>query len=217
MCISLLGTTTARDDSQRWNPNESSLAQVLLSVQTQILDVAEPHFAEGGGHGGLEGTRAGQQGSARYNNTLRLSTLRHAIIEPLKNPPKGFEDVTRRHFAMCRSRLMVQAKIWMMESKGTELHGRFVKAYSELLGLLSGDKFGDADGSMLDALPPLAEDLHALYRLDRTLYNTFDSALRSNDSNQMNGSEDEEYDDDDDDDDANEQMLAFALELSLQE
>ena len=100
----------------------------------------------------------------------------------------------------------------MMESKGTELHGRFERAYSELLDLLSSDKFGDADGSMLGALPPLAEDLQALYRLDRTLYNTFDSALCSNDSNQTNGNEDEEYNDD-----ANEQMLAFALELSLQE
>lgn len=222
VCISLLGTTNASDESQRWNPNESSLAQVLLSIQSQILDVAEPYFAEGGGHGGLHGTRAGQQGSARYNNTLRLSTLRHAIIEPLKFPPKGFEDVTRRHFAMCRKRLMVQAKVWTLESRGTDLHGRFVKAYSELLVLLSSDKLSCEDWELADvggnimfgALPPLSDDLHALQRLDQSIYNNFSSALHHNDSTQSkNANEDEdgnEYEEQ-----LNADMLARALELSL--
>eukprot|EP00581_Thalassiosira_minuscula_P007282 CAMPEP_0183709898 /NCGR_PEP_ID=MMETSP0737-20130205/5843_1 /TAXON_ID=385413 /ORGANISM="Thalassiosira miniscula, Strain CCMP1093" /LENGTH=1734 /DNA_ID=CAMNT_0025938115 /DNA_START=280 /DNA_END=5484 /DNA_ORIENTATION=- len=185
VCISLLGTTNAWDESQRWNPSKSSLAQVLLSIQSQILDVKEPYFAEGGGHGGVRGTRAGQKGSARYNNTLRLSTLRYAIIEQLKSPPKGFEDVTRRHFSMNRKRLMVQAKIWTLESMGTDLHGRFVKAYSELLVLLSSDKLAcedwelaDAGGSIFGALPPLSDDLLALQRLDHSLHNDFISALR---------------------------------------
>ena len=44
VCLSLLGTTGAGDESQRWNPHESSLAQVLLSIQSQILDVAEVSF-----------------------------------------------------------------------------------------------------------------------------------------------------------------------------
>lgn len=221
VCLSLLGTTGAWDESQRWNPNESSLAQVLLSIQSQILDVAEPYFTEGGGHGGLEGTPAGRKGSARYNNTLRLSTLRHAIIEPLKSPPKGYEIVTRRHFAMCRKRLIVQAKIWTLESRGTSLHGRFMKAYSELVGLLSSGKnltceeweLADAGGNIFGALPPLSGDLLALQRLDRTLYNAFDSALHLDDSSQSNGDEEVE----DELAQINEAMLARALELSLEQ
>ena len=41
VCLSLLGTTNAGKESHRWSPKKSSLAQVLLSIQSQILDVAE--------------------------------------------------------------------------------------------------------------------------------------------------------------------------------
>jgi len=41
VCLSLLGTTESWNEAQRWNPKESSLAQVLISIQAQILDTAE--------------------------------------------------------------------------------------------------------------------------------------------------------------------------------
>jgi ubiquitin-protein ligase len=47
VCISLLGSTNATDESQRWNPDLSSLAQVLISIQSQILGVGDPYFNEG--------------------------------------------------------------------------------------------------------------------------------------------------------------------------
>ena len=220
VCLSLLGTTTAGDESQRWNPNESSLAQILLSIQSQILDTAEPYFTEGGGHGGLQGTQAGEQGSRRYNNTLRLSTLRHAIINHIKSPPVGFEDVVRRHFAMVRKRLLIQAKVWLEESKDTELHSRFVKAYSELVALLSGENLAceeweveEAGGKMFGALPIVNdedEDPAPAGGLD------FSSMLGGS-----NNEEDNYEDEDEDADYAAQQleaaMLATALELSLEE
>jgi len=49
VCISLLGVTSATDQSQRWNPDVSSLAQLMLSVQTQILGEQEPYYNEGNG------------------------------------------------------------------------------------------------------------------------------------------------------------------------
>ena len=223
VCLSLLGTTTAGDESQRWNPNESSLAQILLSIQSQILDTAEPYFTEGGGHGGLQGTQAGEQGSRRYNNTLRLSTLRHAIINHIKSPPVGFEDVVRRHFAMVRKRLLFQAKVWLEESKDTELHSRFVNAYSELVALLSGEKLAceeweveEAGGKMFGALPIVNdedEDPAPAGGLD------FSSMLRGSANDEEDNYEDE--DEDEDADYAAQQleaaMLATALELSLEE
>jgi ubiquitin-protein ligase len=45
VCLSLLGTFHATDDSERWNPKQSSLAQILLSIQTQLL-VKEPVYNE---------------------------------------------------------------------------------------------------------------------------------------------------------------------------
>jgi Ubiquitin-conjugating enzyme len=89
VCISILGTYQAFDDSQRWNPATSSLAQVLASLQTQLLGDAEPYFSDGFNHDSVRGTPAGDRGSRRFNNKIRLHTLRYAIIAPLKHPPLG--------------------------------------------------------------------------------------------------------------------------------
>ena len=35
VCISLLGSTNAADESQRWNPRQSSLAQLMISIQVR--------------------------------------------------------------------------------------------------------------------------------------------------------------------------------------
>lgn len=75
VCISLLGTSLAWNESQRWDPSSSSLAQVLLSIQTQILGVPDPYYSEGFAHQGLQGSRAGDKGSARYNNAIRKLSL----------------------------------------------------------------------------------------------------------------------------------------------
>lgn len=180
--------------------------------------LSQPYYTEGGGHGGMEHTTAGKEGSARYNNTLRLSTLRHAVIEPLKYPPKGFEDVVRRHFAMLRKRVLTQAKIWTLESQGTELQKRFERAYSELVGLLSNDtllacqewEVEEVGGSTFGALPPLSDDLQTLERLDQRQDSPFHLNVRE-------GEGEDDYNEEDFDDDGDADMLAIALQLSLSE
>ena len=168
----------------------------------------------------MENSTAGKKGSARYNNTLRLSTLRHAIIEPLKYPPKGFEDVVRRHFAMLRKRVLTQAKIWTLESEGTELASRFKRAYSELVGLLSSDTLAcqeweveEVGGSTFGALPPRSDDLQTLERLDQRQ----DSPFRLDTETEGEGEDNYNYDEEAFDDDGDADMLAIALEMSLSE
>lgn len=167
VCISLLGTTSAANETQRWNPQESSLAQVLGSIQTQILGVEEPYFNEGFGHEMMRDTPAGEKGSRRYNNDLRLETLRHAILDYLKSPPQGFEEVTRLHFSLCRKRLLVQARRWTKEAQGTPKAKRFQRAYGELVELLSNQERFPCNEP---ALPPLEQDLQALATLDPFFY-----------------------------------------------
>jgi len=170
VCISILGTYQAFDDSQRWDPSTSSLAQVLASIQTQLLGDSEPYFSDGFNHDSVRGTPAGDVGSLRFNNKIRLHTLRHAMIDYLKHPPLGFEEVTMRHFATCRKRILTQAMRWASEAQGTPLFRSFTRAYEELATLLSAKnlvfyKLPGRDGS--PALPcgavrPEKTDLEAL-------------------------------------------------------
>jgi hypothetical protein len=171
VCISLLGSTNASDESQRWNPDLSSLAQVLISIQSQILGVIDPYFNEGNGVPEMmRRTPAGRAGSLKYNNTVRLATLRHAMVEHLRSPPRGFEEVTMRHFSMGRGRIVAQARRWMLEARGTSIFSRYERTYAELLSLLA-----EKPMQKYDSLPPLREDLEALEKLDTSFGQMVDS------------------------------------------
>ena len=156
VCLSLLGLTYAGDKSQRWDPQKSSLAQVLLSMQTQIFGVEEPFYNEGSGvpiH--MRNTPAGRERSRKFNANIRLNTLRHAIVSHLRTPPLGFEEVSKRHFSMCRKRLLAQARRWMLEEEGNvSVFRRFERVYGELVQLLSPLTSYDGGKSLL----PLKDD-----------------------------------------------------------
>lgn len=170
VCLSLLGTFHAQDESQKWNPKISSLAQILLSIQTQLL-TSEPYFNEPG-HESMMNTQAGRDGSRRYNSQRRLDTLRHAIIGHIRDPPRGFEEVSRRHFAMCRQRIVAQARRWTLEARGSALEARFNTAYGQLLSLLAcgapsgSESAGDEEPESIASLSPLKEDIAFLAQQD---------------------------------------------------
>lgn len=134
-----------------------------MSIQTQILGANDPYFGEGFGHANNKGTQSGEEASARYNNTIRLATVRHAMIDHLRSPPRGFEEVTVRHFSLCRQRLTVQARRWMVEARGTSIEKKFDRAYATLIKLLSSERFAEYDDRVL---PPLDDDVEVLRRLD---------------------------------------------------
>jgi hypothetical protein len=115
------------------------------------------------GHESMMSTPAGTEASRRYNSKRRLDTLRHAVIAQIRDPPKGFEEVSQHHFAMCRQRITAQARRWMLEARGSSLERRFASAYGQLVSLLSEQRF-----ERQDCLPPLEEDLAFLRREDPT-------------------------------------------------
>jgi hypothetical protein len=173
VCLSLLGVTESSNNSQRWHKDESSLAQVLLSIQTQIFGVAEPYYNEGNGVSlALRDTREGNAGSRNYNRTIRLGTLRHAMIDMLRQPPVGFEDVVHRHFALCRQRVALQCQRWTLEeaveaqrSRRREdelVHAKFQQVQADLLSLLVANP---ANGTY-PSLAPLESDIQHVTRLD---------------------------------------------------
>jgi hypothetical protein len=106
-------------------------------------------------------TPAGREGSTKYNNVVRLATLHYAMVGHLRNPPQGFEEVTIRHFSMCRRRIVAQARLWMLEARDTHLYGRYERAYVELLSLL-----GTESMKKYKRLAPLPEDMKRLEKLD---------------------------------------------------
>jgi len=162
------------------------LAQVLASIQTQLLGDPEPFFSDGFNHDTVRGTPAGEKGSQRFNNKIRLHTLRHAMIDHLRKPALGFDEVTKRHFTLCRKRILAQARRWTVEANGTPLFKSFVKAYEELTTLLSSKDLvyhrlpgqSEDPSSPWGAVPLDVGDLRVLSSIDTKFVREHNNSLK---------------------------------------
>ncbi|EDV23709.1 uncharacterized protein TRIADDRAFT_26979 [Trichoplax adhaerens] len=112
VCLSILNTWVGRPE-EKWSPQTSNFLQVLVSIQSLIL-VSEPYFNEPGYERSYN-TPHGQQASLEYSANIRQATVRWAMLEQLRNPPSGFEDVIQSHFAMKRSEILKQCQNWREE------------------------------------------------------------------------------------------------------
>eukprot|EP00088_Acartia_fossae_P050171 TRINITY_DN5600_c0_g1_i2.p1 TRINITY_DN5600_c0_g1~~TRINITY_DN5600_c0_g1_i2.p1 ORF type:complete len:596 (+),score=127.78 TRINITY_DN5600_c0_g1_i2:132-1790(+) len=100
VCLSLLGTWSG----EKWNQDTSTILQVLVSIQSLIL-CPEPYFNEPG-YQSSYGTASGKHRSAQYNEEVLKNSMNWAILEPLRRPPPGFEDVVQIHFYLRRDSLI---------------------------------------------------------------------------------------------------------------
>ncbi|KAH9254045.1 hypothetical protein BASA81_007920 [Batrachochytrium salamandrivorans] len=130
VCLSLLGTWPGPS----WNPHESTVLQVMLSIQSLVL-CREPFYNEPGYERPPNG--AEDERSLRYSANIRLSTLREAMLHALQDPPKGFEQVVIDHFTLKYTQVQAQLLTWeqaCLDSKYldraafAQLRGEFEKA-----------------------------------------------------------------------------------------
>lgn len=114
VCLSLLGTWAGPG----WEPQTSTILQVLVSIQSLIL-VPDPYFNEPCFER-TRGTYESKQHSDMYNEDIRTGTLRFAMLEQLKRAQIGsgningsiFADVIKDHFLLKRESLMLQLRDW---------------------------------------------------------------------------------------------------------
>lgn len=78
VCLSLLGTWQGSADEE-WNPKESTLLQVVVSVQAMIF-IDEPYINEPG-RNSMHGTHSSKQ----YNRQLYPDVVKYAMIEWIEN------------------------------------------------------------------------------------------------------------------------------------
>ncbi|XP_047179018.1 putative ubiquitin-conjugating enzyme E2 38 [Vigna umbellata] len=88
VCLSLLNTWYGRK-KEKWDPRESTMLQVLLSIQALVLN-EKPFFNE-------PEAVPSEKKSRAYNENVFLSTC-VTSFHLLKRPPRNFEAFVRDHF-----------------------------------------------------------------------------------------------------------------------
>jgi baculoviral IAP repeat-containing protein 6 len=108
VCLSILGTWSG-DKSETWNINNSTLIQIYISIQAQIL-IDKPYYNEPGYE-----QQSSVLKSTEYNNNIRLYTMKYAMLDLLQKPEtySQFTDIIIAHFKMKKNRVMQICKQWV--------------------------------------------------------------------------------------------------------
>lgn len=112
VCLSLLGTWPG-GANEEWNEETSTILQLMISIQSLIF-VPEPYFNEPGYESSMN-SETGRTQSRQYNENIRIQTLRWAMIDQLKNPSPGFEEVIKTHFKLKKELILEQLDAWTAE------------------------------------------------------------------------------------------------------
>jgi ubiquitin-protein ligase len=124
VCLSLLGTWRG-NATENWDPKLSTILQVLVSVQAIIM--AEEVYFNEPGFENEAGTVEGEKKNEGYSNIVRYSNVKFAMLGQLKNPPRGFESVIKRHFYVKKAEILKEVHHWL------ELASKHEAAYTGLI------------------------------------------------------------------------------------
>ena len=90
VCLSLLGTWRG-SAGENWNAETSSLTQLFISISAIVM-TDDPYYNEPGCEREA-GTAEGQARNQGYANIVRYGTVKYSMLDQLRNPSKGFEEV----------------------------------------------------------------------------------------------------------------------------
>lgn len=108
VCLSLLGTFAG----QPWMPGQSTLLQVLVSIQSMIF-CEKPFFNEPGNDRFFQNETVSQ----RYNSIIHASTIHHAMIEWMrKSRHPIWGEIIIRHFRESAPKIMGVTSRWKVEA-----------------------------------------------------------------------------------------------------
>lgn len=124
VCLSLLGTWAGPG----WQPGESTLQQVLVSIQSLIL-VQDPYFNEP--FQDSEGTEGGSSASKNYNSKIQRYTMDAAILPHLQrianvvqttSPYPEFDEILEKHFELKQHTWKKQLSDWRRSANEVAAH-----------------------------------------------------------------------------------------------
>ena len=113
VCLSILGTWSGQSQSEKWIPPNSdgtgsTLYQVIMSIYSMVFS-EDPWYNEPGRESGI-GDSASNIQATSYNKEIRDGTIIFAIINQLKYPEEGFEDVIKAHFKLKKDKVIAYLK-----------------------------------------------------------------------------------------------------------
>ncbi|KAF8323801.1 hypothetical protein DL93DRAFT_2123554 [Clavulina sp. PMI_390] len=108
VCLSLLGTWPGQPE-EMWQPNKSTLLQVLISIQSMIM-IETPYFNEPG----FGQADPNNPSSIAYNKNIALQNVRWAMVDWMKDEHKKglWAEIIASHFSIRKDIIREQIVAW---------------------------------------------------------------------------------------------------------
>lgn len=137
VCLSLLGTWDGVG-GEKWSAQNSTLFQVLNSIQSLIL-IEEPYYNEPS-YETQRGTPQGKKMSDNYTSDIRLYTMNHSMNDMIEHPETfgGFEEPIRLHFKFKKDEILKICGKWVDEApyaKKTDYNTAYTRLKENLKNL----------------------------------------------------------------------------------
>ena len=113
VCLSLLGTWSGVS-TENWDKKVSTLNQIFISIQSIIM--SEYVLFNEPGYENQINSLKGAQDNEGYSNIIRYNNIKWAMVEQIKNPTKGFEDVILTHFFLKKDKILKEVNDWIERS-----------------------------------------------------------------------------------------------------
>ncbi|XP_008805850.2 putative ubiquitin-conjugating enzyme E2 38 [Phoenix dactylifera] len=113
VCLSLLNTWIG-SGCETWNPSNSTMLQVLVSIQALVLN-SKPYFNEPG-YSETANTPQGERNSLAYNEEAFLLSCK-TMLYSLGRPLKHFEDFIAGHFRKQGRVILLACRAYMGGAK----------------------------------------------------------------------------------------------------
>ncbi|KAJ4374021.1 glycylpeptide N-tetradecanoyltransferase [Neocucurbitaria cava] len=110
VCLSLLGTWEAGNKGEEWQPGQSTILQVLISIQAMIF-CENPIENEPGGFGMLPSN------PSQFNGSIKRLVMRHAMYDWAQSPLPFWKEISDRHFRKNGDRILQTVDRWLGEGE----------------------------------------------------------------------------------------------------
>ena len=96
-----------------WDSKKSNFLNILSSIQTNIMNDSVI-FNEKGYENCDDLLNEG------YKNIVKYGTIKYAMLEQLRNPPYGFENMVKGHFFHKKKEILEVCENWVNEAKNSQ-------------------------------------------------------------------------------------------------
>ena len=121
VCLSLLGTWLAGARGEEWQPGQSTILQVLISIQAMIF--CEDPIQNEPGFDRVRGLSRYSIGSSEYTKMVRGFVVKYAMLNWALNPPPLWKDIVQQHFQNKGDKTLKTVERWVSESSQSSMAG----------------------------------------------------------------------------------------------